>query len=307
MSVETTPSCPPEAAGPRPGRALAGLAWGLSAAAVVTFLEPLLLSAFVPAAAALGLSLRHWRRDGRFPASGPVAVAAVVVGVGVFMLADYSLEHLIRVRTAVDVKQLSMAFLNYSDSRQGGWPAPAIYDKNGRPLLSWRVAILPFIDEDRLYKQFRLDEPWDSPHNLSLLPRMPRLYAAADGTAEPHTTPYQVFVGPGTAMEGPGLKCPRDFPDGINDTILLVEARDTVPWTKPADLAYDPHGPLPVLGRVPFPGRILIGAHRQRDVRPMVAMVNAATFSLNPNVSEATLRAAITRNGRETLGPDWER
>jgi hypothetical protein len=229
------------------------------------------------------------------------------MGVAAFLLLDWAVEQFIRTRTAADVKQISMAVLNYCDAHRGDWPAPAIYDKVGHPLLSWRVAILPFIDEDNLYRQFHLDEPWDSPHNLALLSRMPRLYAAADGAAESFTTPYQGFVGPGTALEGPGLKCPQDFPDGLDDTILIVEARDTVPWTKPADLVYDPNGPVPVLGRVPFPGRILIGARRQRDIRPMVAMVNGRTSSLNPGIPEATLRAAITRNGGETLGPDWER
>src|SRR4051794_32667612 len=92
---------------------------------------------------------------------------------------------------------------NYS-SAHGSLPPPAVYGKDGRPLLSWRVAILPFIEQDDLYKQFRLDEPWDSPHNRRLLPKMPKLYAPFDGsrTTQPHTTFYQVFVGKGTAFEG---------------------------------------------------------------------------------------------------------
>ena len=62
---------------------------------------------------------------------------------------------------------------NYREAH-GRFPAPAIQGKDGKPLLSWRVAILPYLEEDGLYQSFKLDEPWDSPHNKPLLERMPR-------------------------------------------------------------------------------------------------------------------------------------
>ena len=75
-------------------------------------------------------------------------------------------------------------------------PADAIYDKNGKPLLSWRVMVLPYIEQDALYKQFHLDEPWDSDHNKKLLEKMPPLFAAGDEQAlKNHETHYQGFVG----------------------------------------------------------------------------------------------------------------
>src|SRR5207245_2072326 len=86
-------------------------------------------------------------------------------------------------------------------------PPPAIRASDGTPLLSWRVAILPFIDQEDLYHRFHLDEPWDSPHNLDLLQAMPHVFAPKAGAdAEPFTTPYQVFVGPGTAFNGSTMK-----------------------------------------------------------------------------------------------------
>ena len=80
-----------------------------------------------------------------------------------------------------------------------------LYSKDGKPLHSWRVLILPQLDENTHYKEFRLDEPWDSPHNLPLLQRMPRVYAApkrVDDPDEPNTTYLQVFVGDGAAFRG---------------------------------------------------------------------------------------------------------
>ena len=75
--------------------------------------------------------------------------------------------------------------------------APAAsHDKNGKPLLCWRVHILPYLGEEKLYKEFHLDEPWDSPHNKKLLSQMPKIYRAPGAlAADTSATYYQVFVG----------------------------------------------------------------------------------------------------------------
>jgi hypothetical protein len=62
--------------------------------------------------------------------------------------------------------QIALAIGCYEQTH-GSFPS-AVMEKDGKPLLSWRVAILPLIDEDALYKRFHLDEPWDSPHNLEV-------------------------------------------------------------------------------------------------------------------------------------------
>src|SRR5207249_1280691 len=120
-------------------------------------------------------------------------------------------------------------------------PAHAIYSKDGKkPLLSWRVAILPFIEQDELYRQFHLDEPWDSEHNKKLIQHMPQIYVSpnAPPAKEPGLTHYQVFVGGGAAWQRgpqpPGL--PRTFVDGVSNTIMVAEAAEPVIWTKPDDL-----------------------------------------------------------------------
>jgi hypothetical protein len=167
---------------------------------------------------------------------------------------------------------------------------------DGQPLLSWRVLILPYIEEDELYREFHLDEPWDGPHNRRLQARMPALLAPPPGKASrvpPHSTVCKVFVGPGAAFEGSrGLSLTADFPDGTSNTILIFEGGEPVPWTRPEDLAYDPAGPLPDL-------RGLF-----RDIW-RVGLADGSVHHLRQDISQVTLRAAITRNGGDTLGPDW--
>jgi hypothetical protein len=131
----------------------------------------------------------------------------------------------------------------------GAVPAPAPA-KVGKPLLSWRVALLPDLGESALYRQFRLDEPWDGPHNKNLLARMSPVYAAPGRRRGLRfRTFYQVFVGPGAAFErGRVVPYPAGIPDGTSNTLLIVEAGRAVPWTKPEDLEYGADKPLPALG-----------------------------------------------------------
>jgi hypothetical protein len=130
-------------------------------------------------------------------------------------------------------------------------PTPAIYGKDGQPILSWRVAILPFLGEEKLYAEFKLDEPWDSEHNRKLLAKMPKAFAPPGiKTKEPNVTFYQVFVGPGAIFEGRPVSLVRDIPDGTSCTIMVVEAGEPVPWTKPQDLPFDPKKELPKLGGI---------------------------------------------------------
>ena len=180
--------------------------------------------------------------------------------------------------------------------QHGRLPPAVVYGDRGRPLYSWRVLILPFIEQGDLYRQFKLDEPWDSPQNIQLLANMPPAYEAPPSKARtmpPFHTICHVFVGKGTAFEGPnGLSLKEDFPDGTSNTILIVAAGKPVPWTKPEDLLYDPEGPLPELqGGYPDSFRM--------------CYADGSTRKVKVGMSEKTLRAAITRNGGEQIGPDW--
>jgi hypothetical protein len=174
----------------------------------------------------------------------------------------------------------------------GGLPAEACGGPNNplaaeKPLLSWRVALLPFLEQDRLYRQFKLDEPWDGPNNIKLLNQMPMVYKLpGDDKTPPDHTHYRVFVGNGAAFEKTrGLRIPGDFPDGLSNTILVVEAAQAVPWTKPDDIPFNPGKPIAPLLSTYFRS----GCN--------VVLADGAVRVLPASVPESTLKAAITRNG----------
>jgi len=209
-------------------------------------------------------------------------------------------QALILEQTRQRVSQIAAALLQYSDSHpQRCLPPAATYDKDGRPLLSWRVLILPYLGHEEIYRQFNLSEPWDSPTNKRCLTLMPEVYALPGGPGlgdKPYKTFYQVFVGPGTAFEkAGGCQVPDDFSDGLSGTILVVEAAEPVPWTMPVDLPYSPKESLPKLGAVT--GGYRGGFFFRRPSEACLAWGDAhATEILVEDIEESALRAAITRN-----------
>jgi hypothetical protein len=198
-----------------------------------------------------------------------------------------------RTQSANNLKQIALAMHNFHDT-YGAFPPHAIYGKDGKALLSWRVQILPFIEQDNLYKQFHLDEPWDSPHNKKLLEVMPKVFAVPvdEKAVKAHETHYLGFVGKGAFFTGKkGIRI-ADILDGTSNTILVVEAAKSVPWTKPDDLPFEAGKPLPKLGAF-WPNGF------------QAAFCDGSVRMLRKTISEKTLRAAITINGGEVLGDDF--
>jgi hypothetical protein len=189
-----------------------------------------------------------------------------------------------------NLKQIALAMHIHADTHKTV-PAAAS-SKDGKPLLSWRVAILPYIEENDLYKQFKLDEPWDSDHNKKLLEKMPKIYAPVGvKTKDKHSTFYQVFTGKGTMFDGDqGIRFAQ-VTDGLSNTIMVIEAGTPVPWTKPDDLPYDAKKPLPKLGGL-FDG----GFH--------IALGDGSVRFVRPNFNERILRLAITRDDGEAIDLD---
>ncbi len=197
----------------------------------------------------------------------------------------------LRDQTANNGRQIGLAMHLYHDSFRTFPPAYSA-DKDGKPLLSWRVLILPYIQQAPLYEQFHLDEPWDSPHNRKLLEKMPAVYRSP--TAPPESTSASVFavVGPGTAFPGKqGVPLP-EFRDGLSNTILVVEAKRDIPWTKPEDIPYDPQKPIPELGGV-FPG----GFH--------AVLADGSVEFIPDGFEPKDLRTLITTSGNEALPEHW--
>jgi prepilin-type processing-associated H-X9-DG protein len=156
-----------------------------------------------------------------------------------------------------NLRLLGAAMHRYHD-KYGYFPPAAVYTADYRPLLSWRVLLLPYLGQESLAEQFDLDEPWDSLKNKPLLEKMPVVFTPVRGkTGEPHATYYQVFVGDRTMFgslydRGPSLSM-FTIRGGVARTPLIVEAGEAVPWTKPDDVRYYPEKPLPRIGGL-FPG-----------------------------------------------------
>jgi hypothetical protein len=201
---------------------------------------------------------------------------------------DPETERAIRTQSVNHLKQLGLAAHNYY-SVEKKLPASAVFDKNGKPLLSWRVLLLPYLEQANLFKEFHLDEPWDSEHNKKLLESIPAVYRVDRDDLKPGETPYVAFTGKGTVFEGTKGITLRDIDDGTSNTLLFVESARPVPWTKPEDLVYDADKPLPKLGILPtgFNGGFCDGSVRW----------------FKASLPEKVLRALITRNGHEPIDP----
>ncbi len=138
--------------------------------------------------------------------------------------------------TQNSAKQIALAFHNFHDTyRQAPFTSPDPDNQNTK--LSWRVRILPFLEQANLYEQFKLDEPWDSEHNKALLEQMPEIYKVSDD-AEPGHTQFVVPKGKGMAIDGDKKIGIRDITDGTVNTLFVVTVKPehAVPWTAPDDL-----------------------------------------------------------------------
>jgi len=139
-------------------------------------------------------------------------------------------------KSSNNLKHIAIAFHNYNDTY--GWLPTNELSKDKKPLLSWRVQILPFIEQDHLFKLFKMDEPWDSENNKKLIDLIPAIYVPVRGKADKGMTFYQTFGGKHGWMQ-PKASIPASFPDGTSNTFLVAEAAKPVTWTKPDDLEFD--------------------------------------------------------------------
>ncbi len=191
-----------------------------------------------------------------------------------------------------NLKQLALAMHNYHDARRI-FPLVANFDKQGRPLLSWRVHLLPYLGQNELYKQFHLDEPWDSERNKKLIKRMPHFYVSPGRKArKPGTTTYVVPVGMETVFTGTKSHVAfRDIRDGTSNTIMLLDAAEkhAVPWTKPNDWTYDP-------------AKIRDVVFERFGETGLVSFCDGSVRGLPKDIQDESLKALFTRGGNEPIG-----
>jgi Protein of unknown function (DUF1559)/Domain of unknown function (DUF4190) len=227
-----------------------------------------------------------------------LAISGIVLGsvMSLIWLLGPTYEDWPRARRAQcvnNLKQIALAMQNY-ESVYGCFPPAATYGGNGQPLLSWRVLILPYLDQQTLYSQFHLDEAWDSPHNKPLADQMPYFFACprSKPLAKGLTT-YEVIIDPHSMFTGKRSGVPlNSVTDGIHNTFLVVESNDPVCWTKPDD--------LPFLSKDPMLG---MGSEHAGGFNAAIAD-GSARFIQN-SISPDVLRALVTRDGKDPVPDLW--
>jgi hypothetical protein len=168
----------------------------------------------------------------------------------------------------------------------------AVLDRGGRPALSWRVLLLPYLGQRDLYARFRMDEPWQGPHNEALVRLMPEAYCSPHVRPATGRTNALAPIGPGTLFAAGRETAPHDVPDDKSLTIFVVEADDwaQAAWSSPSDLAWDPEHPTAALGEL-------------RGGRFLALMLDGSTRLISTGADPAVLRAVFTAFGRERVDP----
>lgn len=190
------------------------------------------------------------------------------------------------------LRQLGLAWHNYH-ATFACFPTAVSFDEQAKKTrLSWRVHVLPFLEQRALYDEFRLDEPWDSQHNRELISRMPAIFRPAnDKLAAEGKTRLVMPLGQETiAPPEKRTISLRDVTDGTSNTIMLVETDDqhAVVWTKPVDLEIDRDQPLAGLA-VRTAGGFL------------VAMCDGSVVMFRNSIPPEDLKAMFTRAGGESV------
>lgn len=190
---------------------------------------------------------------------------------------------------AGNLKQIGLAMLDLAGDTST-LPAHAIFSKDGKPLLSWRVAILPYVGQIKLYDKFHQDEPWDSPNNKPLIAQMPDVFKSAGGHLPEGMTRFVVPVGKDTMFDGTKGLATSAATDGPSVTILALEVGDdkAVTWTKPDDLEFDPQHPLAGVGA---------------SVSAIPAVMGDGSVHVLKNIDEETFKRLILRNDGQKVDP----
>jgi hypothetical protein len=196
-----------------------------------------------------------------------------------------------RMQSSNNLKMIGLAMHGYHDAMKA-LPNPAIlHPQTKQPILSWRVALLPYLDEGGLFKEIRMNEPWNSPHNSQFHNRMPKVYVLP-GRPNDGRTFYQVFQGNGSAFP-PNVRVPLvGIVDGTSNTMLVTEASMSVNWMEPRDINVDNPGfSMNMLGNH-WGNNTFHACMGDGTVRPF-----ARTMPIQ------NLRAFITRAGGEVVVP----
>jgi type II secretory pathway pseudopilin PulG len=234
----------------------------------------------------------HAESRGSLPGGGNIVGVAPVVAGLVMPAVAQSRARAQEARELNNLRQLSLAIMNY-ESAHRSLPTD-VYGEDGRPLLSWRVRLLPFLEAGggEFYSEIKLDEPWDSEHNRQFHARMPEVLTSTTPSGRPGMTRVEALKGTETVFAGSEKFDYADLTDGTSNTLLLVQAAPeaAVPWMKPADIEFTATAPF---AGVAQPSGAFLAAFCDGSVR-----------RLSLAIGEPTMRAIATRAGGESVEYD---
>jgi prepilin-type processing-associated H-X9-DG protein len=194
-----------------------------------------------------------------------------------------------------NVKQIVLSAQEYADTFKV-FPPVFSTDADGKPMQSWRVTVLPFLESTPVYDQYQKDEAWDGPINSQLAGQMPPMYRCPSNVPTAATnTDYAVIYGNG-ALFDINQPCPlASVRDGLSNTLMVVEASaSNIHWMEPRDLDFSKMQCV-----INGPGGNEISSHHPGGA--IVGFADGSARTISSSVSPAVLRALITRNGGEPM------
>ena len=197
-----------------------------------------------------------------------------------------------RTQSMNNIKMIGLAMHNYADVN-GHFPPASVIAPGSKFPHSWRVALLPYLDANDLYKEYDFNEPWDSPRNLKLIPKMPAVLAHPKADPTLGNTAYFVFHGPDSIFPPNSKGTPlQKITDGTSNTILAIECQREVPWTKPEDIDYDPKN---------FPGPAIPELKPFAEEGFVSLFADGSARFLKKAITPSVLKALISRAGGEVI------
>lgn len=199
-----------------------------------------------------------------------------------------------RAQSMNNMKQLALAMHMYAADHKDHFPPAVVMGPDGKTPHSWRIEILPYLEQQNLYHAYKMNEPWDSPDNKKISETRVATFGLGDDEGKNHSD-YYVLTGKGTVFSGKeGMKV-QDITGGTSNTILIVEAKRDIPWTKPEDIEFDPDKAPPKLGGH-FAGGFI------------AAFADGSVRFINDNTDARVLKALIGpgADAKAGLDPNWQ-
>jgi hypothetical protein len=211
----------------------------------------------------------------------------------------------------LNLKQIALAIHDY-EIKNGNLPPPYVAGSDGKPWHSWRVLILPYLDQKDLFNAYNFKEPWNGPHNIKLAQKMPAVFHCPNDadTNGKSVTSYLAVVGPDTVWPIGKPISMNDIYDGYSQTILLVESANSgVNWMEPRDLSFQQ-----VCKEDPSTNPDLFAPHKRKGGLRYkwagwshVAFVDGSYNSISSNFLCENFKALLTRNGGEWVNVNQDK